>query len=166
MTRRPEFERKWHHDRKFVREKKKWYAKLAEEGFYDIEGGVEGHLLKGPTPSRRLYVMKQEMDNLRGARKLDVDKVMTIENELVNYMESNKARYYRWAQLLVAQAFRMREAGERCWVWMLHSQGMGERSISDQLTCPRHRVRSHIGVLKRSVNNCLTFDVDSGSVDL
>ena len=164
MTWRKEYKREWYHDRKFVRDKKAWYAKLAEEGFYDIEGGVEGHLLKGPTPSRRLYVMKQEMDGLR-SRGIDVDKVMTIENELVNYLGSHKAGYYRWAQLLAAQAFRTRELAERCWVWMLHSQGLGERSISTELGCSRNRVRGHVGVLKRTVNKALTLEVERGMVE-
>jgi len=158
MSREDENTRKWYHNRDIVKLKKEWYAKLEAEGFYDIEGGVEGHLLRGPTPSRRFYVIKEQLKNYRS--KTDVDQILSAEDELVNYMDGHKANYYNKAQLLVAQGFRWKEPAEACFTWMLHAKGVGERSISEQLGFSRSRVRKYIKVLQRSINQILKEDSD------
>ena len=157
MNREDENTRKWYHDRDIVKEKKRWYKILEEEGFYDIEGGVEGHLLRGPTPSRRFYVIKAQLEP-NFTRKVDVNQLLDAEHELVNFMDGHKANYYNKVQLLVAQSFRWKEPADICFTWMLHSTGVGERSISEQLGFSRSRVRKYIKVLQRSINQILTDD--------
>jgi hypothetical protein len=150
--------RRWYHNPDIVKEKKRWYKILEAEGFYDIEGGVEGHLLRGPTPSRRFYVIKDQLDGHR--KKADVDQILSAEDELVNYMSGHKANYYLKAQLFAAQGFRLKELAEACFTWMMHSQGVGERTISNQLGFSRTRIRKHIKVLQNSINSGLTPDED------
>ena len=146
----------WHQKRDVVKLRKEWYAKLKDDGFYDCEGGVEGHLLLGPTPSRRFYVIKQEMDGLR-SKKTDVHHVLGLEDELVNFMDSSKANYHHWASLIVAQAFRTREPVEDCWIWMLHTQGVGEQGIAKELGYSWTKVHRSIQVLKGAIGSRLTL---------
>lgn len=148
--------RQWYHNPDIIKEKKRWYKILKEDGFYDIEGGVEGHLLVGPTPSRRLYVLKDQLDGHR--KKADVDQILSAEDELVNFTTGHKGNYYHKAQLFAAQGFRLKETAEECFSWMLHSQGVGERAISKQLGFSRTRIRKHIKVLQVSINSILTPD--------
>lgn len=150
-------DKKWYQDKELRALQKQWYAKLEDDGFFDIEGGVEGHLLKGPASrvSLRSLANKQantgqHLKNDRAPR--DFDEVADDENELINYAEGGKARYYHHAQLLVAQAFREgRIMAERCWCWAIHAQGDGERVISDLTGAPRSRIRKHLKVLRDNV---------------
>lgn len=146
----------WYKDKALRAQQKEWYAKLKDEGFYDIEGGVEGHLLKGSasTVSLRSLANKQSADqglkNDRAPREFD--EVADDENELINYSEGGKARYYHHAELIVAQAYREgRISEERCWTWALHAQGDGERVISELLDIPRSRIRKHLRVLRDNI---------------
>jgi hypothetical protein len=152
----------WYKERAFIREKKDWYAKLKAEGFYDIEGGVEGHLLVGPTPSRRFHVVKEQVSP--GA-KVDVHQILSAEEDIVNFMDNAKGNYHSLVQLLVAQAFRMREPVVSCWIWLLHSHGVGERAICREMGYTPSVVARHVKTLKRSVNARLTAFTNCGKVD-
>jgi hypothetical protein len=153
----------WYKDRAFVREKKAWYAKLKAEGFYDIEGGVEGHLLVGPTPSRRFHVVKEQ---LKPGSKVDVHQILGAEEDVVNFMDNAKGNYHNLVQLLVAQAFRNREPSTECWTWMLHSHGVGERAICRETGYTPSVVARNVKTLKRSVNARLTAFTNCGRVSL
>ena len=135
---------------------KEWYAKLKDEGFYDVEGGVEGHLLKGPTSTVSLRSLANK-SNIDGGLKNDrapreFDEVADSEDNAINFMGGGKARYYHHAEMISAQAIREgRIPDERCWAWLLHSQGDGERVIADTLDIPRSRVRKHVAVLRENI---------------
>lgn len=123
-------------DKELQRLKNKWYAKLKEEGFFDIEGGVEGPYLKSTSS--------------KGARLIVPDD----QSETL-YQHGSKARYYHFTQLITAQAFRDLEDPEMCMVWAWHAQGYGERVIAAELEIPRARIRKYIKILQDSVEPSL-----------
>jgi len=146
----------WYKSKEVRKLQREWYAKLKDEGFYDVEGGVEGHLLKGPTStvSLRSLANKSSVDhglkNDRAPREFD--EVADSEDDSLNFLEGGKARYYHHAALIACQAIREgRLSEERCWAWLLHSQGEGERTIGDILDIPRSRVRKHVAVLRDNI---------------
>lgn len=151
MTDRP-----WYKDRAFRKQQKDWYAKLKDEGFYDIEGGVEGHLLKGPTSTVTLRSLANKGD-IEGGLKNDrapreFDEVADDDDELINFMDGGKARYFHHAMLIAVQALREgRINDERCYAWTMHANGDGERVIADMLDVPRSQIRKHIKVLRDNI---------------
>ena len=145
--------RKFYQNAEFRKQQKEWYAKLEEQGFYDIEGGCEGHLLKGPTSTVTLRSLANKAERDHGLKNdrapREFDDVADSENEDINFLEGGKARYYHHAQLLVAQAYREGYLdAEVCHVWSLHSQGDGERQIAELLEIPRSRIRKHLKVFR------------------
>lgn len=145
-------EKKWYQTKEMWDLQRAWYEKLKDEGFYDVEGGVEGHYLKGATPSMRLGFLKSELDRAPWRK---VDEVIDDSHEIVDYVNSSKARYYHFAQLITSQAFRDLEDPEMCLVWAFHAQGQGERAIAAALSIPRNRIRKYIRVLQRSIEPAL-----------
>jgi hypothetical protein len=146
----------WYMKRDVRKLQKEWYAKLKDEGFYDIEGGVEGHLLKGPTNTVTLRSLANKgaidhgLKNDRAPREFD--DVADDENELINYAEGGKARYFHHAMLVAAQAMEEgRLSDECCYAWALHATGEGERVIADLLEVPRSQIRKHIKVLRENI---------------
>jgi len=126
---------RWYEDKKFRKLQQQWYAKLKKEDFFDVEGGSEGPYLRKTSS--------------RGARLIVPEKGVQL------YQHGSKARYYHFAQLLTAQAFRDLEDPEMCLVWAWHSQGHGERIIASELELPRARIRKHIRVLQKSLEPSL-----------
>lgn len=124
--------------------------KLAESGFDDIEGGVEGPMLKGPTPSMSLGAATMQLKNDYAPREFD--DVADDEAELIDFNEGGKARYYHHAELVAAQAIREGKIGWfRCYVWALHAQGLGQRAIAELLGVSRNLVRPHMGVFRKNI---------------
>lgn len=146
----------WYKDRELRKLQREWYSKLKEDGFYDIEGGVEGHLLKGPTSTVTLRSLANKT-SVEGGLKNDYaprefDEVADSEDSAINFLEGGKARYYHHASLVAIQAIReCRLSDERCWAWLLHAQGEGERTIADTLDLPRSRVRKHVAALRDNI---------------
>jgi hypothetical protein len=146
----------WYKKRDFRKLQKEWYGKLEEQGFYDIEGGVEGHLLKGPTSSVTLRSLANKCDADHGLKNdrapREFDDVADAEDEQLNFMEGGKARYYHHAMLIAVQAISEgRISDERCYAWTLHANGDGERVIAELLEVPRSQIRKHIKVLRENV---------------
>ncbi len=147
----------WYKSKEVRKLQKEWYSKLKDEGFYDIEGGVEGHLLKGPTSTVTLYSLANK-PNVYGGLKHDraprqFDEVADDEDESINFAVGGKARYFHHAAMIACQAIRERRIpDERCWAWTFHSQGDGERMIADLLEIPRSRVRKHLSVLRENIS--------------
>ena len=146
----------WYKSRELRKLQKEWYGKLKDEGFYDIEGGVEGPLLKGPTSTVSLHSLANKpsadggLKNDRAPRAFD--DVADDEGDSLNFLEGGKARYYHHAQMIATQAIRERRlSDERCWVWLLHAQGEGERTIAATLDISRAKTRGHIAVLRENI---------------
>ena len=147
---------KFNNSKAFRKLQKEWYAKLEDGGFYDIEGGVEGHLLKGPTStiSLRSFANKQAIEqglkNDRAPREFD-DVADALNDELM-FATGGKARYFHHAGLLAVQAISEGVIpDETCYAWQMHSEGLGERTISDLLEIPRSKVRKHIAYLRHNI---------------
>ena len=124
--------------------------KLAESEFYDIEGGVEGHLLKGASRSSLTALANQTLSNDRTIR--DFDTVADSEHPDLGFFEGHKARYYHHAELLALQAIReCRLPDEKCLVWLLHAQGLGERIIGKLMGVPRSRTRKYLAHFRQNM---------------
>jgi hypothetical protein len=141
----------------FRKLQKEWYAKLEEDGFYDIEGGVDGHLLKGPTSTISLRsfanktAIEQGLKNDRAPREFD-DVADALNDELL-FATGGKARYYHHASLLACQAISEGVIpDETCYAWQLHALGEGERSIAALLEVSRAQVRKHIAYLRYNID--------------
>lgn len=148
--------KKYHQTADFRKLQKEWYAKAEESGFYDIEGGVDGHLLKGPTStiSLRSLANKREAERgLKGDRApREFDDVADSLNDDLQFATGGKARYYHHAALLATQAFSEGVIpDEVCYAWQMHAQGDGERTIAELLEIPRSQVRKHIAYLRHNI---------------
>lgn len=146
----------WYQENDFKKLQKEWYKKLSTQGFYDIEGGVEGHLLKGPTSSVSLRALTNNSSDDHGLKHdrapREFDDVADSENGLLNYSAGAKARYYHHAMLIAVQATREGSiSDERCYAWTLHANGSGERAIAELLELPRSQIRKHIKALRDNI---------------
>jgi hypothetical protein len=150
-------EKKYHESREFRKLQKEWYGKAAESGYYDIEGGVDGHLLKGPTStvSLRSLANKRGADHgLKGDRApREFDEVADACNDDIAFNTGAKARYYHHAALIAAQAFREGSLPDVvCYAWQMHAVGDGERLISADLEIPRSQVRKYLAQLRTNIH--------------
>jgi hypothetical protein len=148
---------KFNSSAKFRKLQREWYAKLADDGFYDIEGGVEGHLLKGPTStiSLRSFANKQAIEqglkNDRAPREFD--DVADMLNDELRFATGGKARYYHHAASLACQAISEGVVSDEvCYAWQLHALGEGERAIATALEVSRAQIRKHIAYLRHNIN--------------
>lgn len=146
----------WYKSKEVRKLQKEWYAKLKDEGFYDIEGGVEGHLLKGTTSTVSLRSLANKQNAEQGLKNdrapREFDDVADADDDTLNFLEGGKARYYHHAEMIASQAIRERAlSDERCWVWLFHAQGDGERTIAEALGLSRAKVRKHIQVLRKNI---------------
>ena len=147
---------KFNNSKAFRKLQKEWYGKLEATGFYDIEGGVEGHLLKGPTStiSLRSFANKQAIEqglkNDRAPREFD--DVADALNDELQFATGGKARYFHHASCIAVQAISEGVIpDEVCYAWQLHAEGLGERDIADQLEVSRSRIRKHIAYLRHNI---------------
>jgi hypothetical protein len=148
--------------RAFRKLQKEWYAKLEADGFYDIEGGVDGHLLKGPTSTISLksfankQAIEQGLKNDRAPREFD--DVADMLNAELMFATGGKARYYHHAALLACQAISEGVIpDEVCFTWQLHALGEGERAIASLLEVSRAQIRKHIAYLKFNIKHRLAL---------
>jgi len=153
----------WYNDKGLRKLQREWYARLKDDGFFDIEGGVEGHLLQGGPSSVSLLSfantsksyggLKQPRGGgLRGRFYREFSEVAADEEDLLNFSEGGKARYFHHASLLAAQAIREgRLPAELCYAWAFHSLGEGERVIADMLEVSRAKIRKHLAVLRKNI---------------
>lgn len=145
-----------HETKDFLKLQKEWYSKLSEEGFYDIEGGVEGHLLRGPNSSVSLRALANKKSSEQGLKQdfapREFDEVADESNVDLLYTSGAKARYFHHAALLAAQAVAEGWlCDDTCWTWQLHAEGDGERVISDLLEIPRSKVRKYLAHLRYNI---------------
>ena len=148
--------KKFYQNIEFHKLQKQWYKKLADAEFYDIEGGVEGHLLRGPTSSTTLRALANKKSSEHGLKRdnapREFDDVADTMNEDLQFATGGKARYYHHASLLACQAISEGTIPDDvCFSWQLHALGEGERSISELLEIPRSRVRKHIAYLRHNI---------------
>ena len=148
--------KKYHEGREFRKLQKEWYKKAADSGFYDIEGGVDAHLLKGSTSTVSLHSLANRANadgGLKGDRApRQFDEVADDTNDALQFNTGAKARYYHYAALISAQAFREGIIPDNvCYTWQLHAQGEGERTIAASLEIPRSQIRKYIATLRLNI---------------
>lgn len=109
----------------FKKEQAKWYRKLAEDGFEDIER--EGHTdLAGPRASVSLRAVQNDMGI---ATSREPDETLDAEDPMVKYQAGYRARYYHYAHLLVADDVRDGLDPRRTYIRQLHAEGIAQRDI-------------------------------------
>lgn len=160
----------WYNDPKLKAEQKKWYAKLAEEGFHDVEGGVEGHLLRGPTPSMQLgAALGQMTGRLARAKQMMGSKSGTgtpksdhwYDEVVRDYFDKGKANYYSTAQRIAAISYVTKIIDMKKFTWAMHSDGWGEPVIATELSIPRSRVRKYLEELRERMDFLLDNTIES-----
>lgn len=147
-------------DKDFRALQKEWYQKLADTGFNDIEGGTEGHLLRGPTPSFRLGAAiagiggrlsraKRLAGKPGGAKRDNSDH--WLDHFTMNHSDRGKSTYYDAAQLLATLVYHTKLPAELKYTWSLHSDGEGEEVIAKEIDIPRSRARRYLERLKKTI---------------
>ena len=144
-------ERKFYQTRDFRKLQQEWYEKLGDTGFDDIEGGGEGHLLRGPTSTVSLSALANRGGVDQGLRdrtkrvRRRFDDIADSENELFDFHGGNKARYFHMAGLVASQQVaRSRLPAEVLYTMILHARGMGSRAIAEILEQKRSKIRSNL----------------------
>jgi len=147
-------------DKDFIALQKKWYGKLKEDGFVDVEGGVEGHLMVGPTPSLQLGATLSGMNGRLSRAKRLAGRPAGAKTDnpdhwfdqlVINYFDKGKTTYYDCAQRLATLICHTKLPGEMKFTWSLHSDGEGEDVISSELNIPRSRARKYLKKLRESM---------------
>jgi hypothetical protein len=142
--------------RDFYKLQGEWYKKLKDAGFYDIEGGCEGHLLKGPNSTISLSSLAHKRTIEQGLGKgivqREFDDVADALNDDLAFFTGGKARYFHHALELATQAYQEGIlTDDICATWALHAQGEGERVIADLVEIPRSRVRVYLATLRENI---------------
>ncbi len=148
-------------DRDFNKLQKEWYAKLKDDGFEDIEGGTEGHLLRGPTPSFRLGAVAnalggrlsrtKRMAGRPGGSKED-NPDHWLDHITAETFDRGKSTYYSIAQKLATMSYLTKLPTELKFAWSLHSDGEGEEVIAQELYIPRSRARRYLKRLRETIH--------------
>ena len=152
----------------FRKLQREWYQRLKDEGFHDIEGGMEGHLLQQRTPTLQLGAAISEVQGrLRGkffARNDDKAEdpkrhERWLDQALSNYYDKGKTEYYSKAQELATMVFHIRHASIPLKIaWSMYSDGYGEEVIADELELGRSKVRRYLYAMKDKLQEM----IDSG----
>lgn len=151
-------DRKYYQNREFRKLQKEWYDKASDSGFEDIEGGVDGHLMRGQADSVSLKSLANKYGLKKDRAVREFDEVAGALDELIDYPDGGKARYFHHAALLACQAFREGMEDSLCFAWLLHAQGIGERTISDYVETPRSKIRKHIAQLRDNLQTRIDND--------
>jgi hypothetical protein len=154
----------------FKRLQKEWYQRLKDEGFHDIEGGMEGHLLQQRTPTLQLGAAMAEMQGkMRGkyfstsaeAKTREDPKAYEkwLDQAVSNYYDKGKTEYYSKAQELATMVFHIRHASVplKC-AWSMYSDGYGEEAIAAEMQLGRSKIRRYLYAMKDKLKEM----IDSG----
>jgi hypothetical protein len=120
---------KFYKTKDFKKLQREWYGKLADEGFVDIEDGLEdAEFLAGAgnVKSEPLWSAKQAMGV---GPAVEVHDALDASHEAVDYQRGYVASYYRAATEVVAEAMRNGEDPKRVFVWTHLAEGIGDRTI-------------------------------------
>jgi len=150
------------YDKDFKKLQACWYKKLKEDGFVDVEGGTEGHLMSGPTPSLHLGAALSAMPGrLSRAKKLIASGSATpsqpgnpdnwLDHFMLKVFDRGKTSYYDAAQKLATIVSHTKYPGELKFTWALHSDGEGEDVIAAELDIPRSRARKYLAMLREKM---------------
>lgn len=158
-------ETKYYQTAAFRAAQKKAYQELADEGFYDIESGLDSPPLLKPhhrplnaaaAAAGRLYQSEDA-----GAQGSEWEQVLSTDDRWVDSANSDRGLYGHYAQLIAAQEYNLqrlglfRRASEIRASWALHAQGMSEREIARNLGVYRSQVEQHLdyfsGVIRETV---------------
>lgn len=142
----------WHTNRSFKALQKEWYGKLKDEGFKDVEGGVEGHMLQGSPPSLQMEaVLTQVPSSMARAKGSREATQHWLDRETRDYLIRGKDVYYHCAQRIALLSFRTWLPAEVKFTWCMHSDGLGENVICSELSIPRSRARRYLAEMRENV---------------
>jgi hypothetical protein len=160
----------WYTTPEFKKLQKEYYKKLKEDGFHDLEGGMEGHLLQQRTPTRSLGAAISEMHtNLSKIRSIIGGSAPNdpkryekwLDTSVIEYYNKGKNTYYDAAQYIATKLFMTSVSREMKFSWSMHSDGYGEEVIADELQLPRSRIRKYLYVMKERIMFYIDKHIDS-----
>jgi hypothetical protein len=141
----------------FDKLQKKWYAQLKREGFNDIEGGVEGHLMQGSNPTRGLKAIMPLLN-----RPVYGESEAWLDAETKGSFDKGKTPYYDAANTVATLAFRTDLPALLKFAWAMHADGIGEPVIVHELGCTRWRVRKYLEGLRKRMQIILDRPSEMG----
>lgn len=160
---------RWNETPEFKALQKEFYRRIEDEGFQDIEGGVEGHLLQQRSPTRSLGAAASEMHGRLARYKATVGAgergdpkrhEKWLDDRVLDYYEKGKTNYYAAAQWLGTNIFLTKALRDLKLSWSMHSDGYGEEVIADELQIPRSRVRKYLYAMKEKIKFYLDLNLE------
>jgi hypothetical protein len=160
----------------FYREQRKWYNKLARQGFVDIENGYDSPptlLSSGGGNTARFSMNAVQAASGRPMQQLDSysrgsewEELISDQDRNVDTRRSATGTYIHYAQLIAAQEYELqrlgkgRRASRNRTAWTLHAQGLSERAIARICETTRHEIRSFIRHLEAVIRKALDNTVE------
>jgi hypothetical protein len=120
---------KFYKTRDFKKLQREWYDKLADDGFVDIEDGLDdAEFLAGAgnVKSEPLWSAKHAMGV---GPAVEVHDALDGAHEAVAYQQGYVASYYRAATQVVTDAMRDGVDPKTVYVWSRLAEGVGDRTI-------------------------------------
>jgi len=120
---------KFYKTKDFKKLQREWYGKLADEGFVDIEDGLEDAEFlagAGQVKSEPLWSAKEA---LGASAAVEVHDALDACNPAVDFQSGYWASYYRMAMQVVSEAIRDGVDPKTTFVWTYLAEGIGDRSI-------------------------------------
>ena len=114
---------------------KEWYGKLRDEGFIDIEDGLDNARLTAAKGQAKLVQRSLKAEHVKRKSKYGI-----------------RERFYHHAGRVAAAAFRQGADPVTCYVWALYADGVGDRGIVNNIEhfgfkLSKYRVRKLINKL-------------------
>lgn len=154
--------------KEFREMQKEWYARLSDEGFYDIESGLDSPPMLKPVEHWSLNTIQAEagrsmvLDGGPG-RGREWEELISTQDRNVDYAKSHSARYTHFAQLIAAQEYALCRLGNDLKAqrtraaWAMHALGYSERYIAKHIDATRYEIRNYLAhlyaVILQAVDN-------------
>ena len=150
----------WHKKKDFLKLKREWDKTLKADGFDDIEGGTEGHLIK--THGARVQLKCALGPRSQSRDDFELEDLLSSDLKCFHYSESRKARFYQEAGRMAAQIVRENGNQELAYIAIMFSKGVPFRAIGDALNRSRDYVMRKFKPLRANLlwrlDQQLSFD--------
>jgi len=156
-------------DKKFYAEQRRWYKKLEEEGFYDIESGLDSPPMLKPVEYWPLNTIQAEagrpmVHESGSGRGREWEELISTQDRNVDYAKSHSARYTHFAQLIASQEYALCRLGNDLKAqrtraaWSMHALGYSERYIAQHIDASRYEIRSYLAHLYEVILHAVDTD--------
>jgi hypothetical protein len=165
--------------KEFYTLQKRWYKKLADEGFHDIEGGMDLTCTKLMTnPGGNSTMMSLNAVHARSGRPMqehDLNGVApgsqwesTISDQDITVARREPTgTYIHYAALIASQEYELRRLGEgreasrQRLAWGMHGAGASLREIASACECSVRKICSYVKELQDLIRLAIDMADDS-----